>query len=281
MRKTVQQWLEEGIVDLFLGYRAVEGHPIPWVFRKDALHELEAFREGPYRYPLEKLAVEILREDPRVRLGLLARSCTERAVTVLQALHALDRERLILLQEPCCPSPLHRGVVCSSLAGPENGSQKRRDGIPRGRPLEELETWEADERFSRWMHELEKCLKCYGCRDVCPVCFCDQCTLQDPELFETGSLPAEAPHFHLVRAVHMAGRCVDCGLCEEACPVDIPLRTLYRKVGALVRDLYGYVPGHEPVPLLWGPLGDGELERLVAGERSREMVWEAVRRCSG
>jgi Fe-S oxidoreductase len=38
----------------------------------------------------------------------------------------------------------------------------------------------------------------------------------------------------------MAGRCVDCGLCEEACPVDIPLRLLYRKANRIVKDLFGY-----------------------------------------
>ena len=41
----------------------------------------------------------------------------------------------------------------------------------------------------------------------------------------------------------MAGRCIDCGLCEEACPVDIPLRLLYRKVNQIVAD---YRPGSGP-----------------------------------
>ena len=83
--------------------------------------------------------------------------------------------------------------------------------------------------FDRWMYEFQKCLKCYGCRDICPVCFCKECSLEHGDLVETGGVPPEVPLFHLIRAVHMAGRCIDCGLCEDACPVDIPLRLLYRK----------------------------------------------------
>jgi Na+-translocating ferredoxin:NAD+ oxidoreductase RnfC subunit len=41
----------------------------------------------------------------------------------------------------------------------------------------------------------------------------------------------------------MAGRCVDCGLCEEACPADIPLRLLYRKVNEIVTELFDYRTG--------------------------------------
>ena len=44
----------------------------------------------------------------------------------------------------------------------------------------------------------------------------------------------------------MAGRCIDCGLCEEACPVDIPLRLLYRKVNQIVSDIFDYRPGSSP-----------------------------------
>jgi Fe-S oxidoreductase len=41
----------------------------------------------------------------------------------------------------------------------------------------------------------------------------------------------------------MAGRCIDCGLCEDACPVDIPLRLLYRKVNEIVVDVFDYQTG--------------------------------------
>ncbi|EFK96527.1 protein containing 4Fe-4S binding domain, partial [sediment metagenome] len=48
------------------------------------------------------------------------------------------------------------------------------------------------------------------------------------------------------RAVHMAGRCIDCGLCEQACPADIPLRALYKKVADILATETGYRPGFQP-----------------------------------
>jgi formate hydrogenlyase subunit 6/NADH:ubiquinone oxidoreductase subunit I len=41
----------------------------------------------------------------------------------------------------------------------------------------------------------------------------------------------------------MAGRCIDCGLCEEACPAGIPLRTLYKKVGQIMGEDFDYPTG--------------------------------------
>jgi ferredoxin len=78
------------------------------------------------------------------------------------------------------------------------------------------------------------------------MCFCKECTLEEEALIYTGNVPPENPIFHLVRAVHMAGRCIDCGLCNEACPADIPLRTLYKRVADILDQQTGYRPGFRP-----------------------------------
>ncbi len=41
---------------------------------------------------------------------------------------------------------------------------------------------------------------------------------------------AENQMYHMIRALHMAGRCVECGECERVCPVDIPLMLLNEKL---------------------------------------------------
>jgi formate hydrogenlyase subunit 6/NADH:ubiquinone oxidoreductase subunit I len=40
----------------------------------------------------------------------------------------------------------------------------------------------------------------------------------------------------MTRAMHMVGRslCIYCGLCEEVCPADIPLKSLYKLVSKMV-----------------------------------------------
>jgi Na+-translocating ferredoxin:NAD+ oxidoreductase RnfC subunit len=75
------------------------------------------------------------------------------------------------------------------------------------------------------------------------MCFCNECTLEETDLIDTGEVPPANPTFHLTRAIHMVGRCIDCGLCEEACPADIPIRTLYKKVAEIISKEFGYKTG--------------------------------------
>ena len=110
--------------------------------------------------------------------------------------------------------------------------------------VERIDGFDLADRFEHWTYEFSKCVKCYGCRDICPMCFCKECSLEDDELIHRGEIPPENPTFHLTRAVHMAGRCIDCGLCSEACPADIPLRTLYKKVADIIEDEFKYRTGY-------------------------------------
>jgi formate dehydrogenase (coenzyme F420) beta subunit len=243
MKDKVREWLETGKVDLFLGYRKVDGHPLPHAFTKENFEELEELIISPARYPLEKLAGKILAIKPSFKIGILGRNCNQRAVNVLTVHHQITPGQIEIMEVNCCPSPLQEHADCSSLEPRPYGEVKLALGIDNNMSVARLEQYDQETLFSKWMYEFQKCLKCYGCRDICPVCFCKECSLEHGDLIETGGLPPEVPLFHLVRAVHMAGRCIDCGLCEEACPVDIPLRLLYRKVNGIVKDLFGYETG--------------------------------------
>jgi ferredoxin len=251
MRTLVKQWLDEGRVDIFIGYKSVDGHPLPFFFTRENLDEVEHLIDGPVRYPLEKLACKIAACRPDRKIGILARDCTHRALNVLYIWNRIDPNQVMPLDVSCCPSPLKEAPNCSYLRADASGSVKKQCGIDNAMSIEAFEACLQPERFGRWMNEFQKCIKCYGCRNVCPVCFCNDCSLEHDDLIKTGELPPEVPLFHLVRATHMAGRCIDCGLCEEACPMDIPLRLLYRKVNQITADLFDYQAGanKEPSPL--------------------------------
>ena len=75
------------------------------------------------------------------------------------------------------------------------------------------------------------------------MCFCSECSLECEDLVSKGDLPVDIPVFHLTRAMHMADRCVDCGMCDEACPSDIPLRLLYKKTAKIMNSEFGFTSG--------------------------------------
>ena len=49
--------------------------------------------------------------------------------------------------------------------------------------------------------------------------------------------------FQLVHVSHLAGRCTECGECERACPVDIPLMLLRRWMNKQVKDVFEHQAG--------------------------------------
>jgi ferredoxin len=85
-----------------------------------------------------------------------------------------------------------------------------------------------ESRNNFWQRELSRCIKCFGCRDACPVWIYDGAELEDPDWIKPGEIPPAVPLFQIIRAYRIANLCVNCGMCEEACPMDIPLRTIHQ-----------------------------------------------------
>lgn len=89
--------------------------------------------------------------------------------------------------------------------------------------------------------ELENCIHCGACKEVCPSCACGpeaKCTLySDPTDDYDISL------YHLIRFLHLSDSCIGCGQCSDVCPADIPLTKLYRRFANPIQDELNYVPG--------------------------------------
>ncbi len=110
---------------------------------------------------------------------------------------------------------------------------------------EKIEAMSAEERFEFWKEEFAKCIKCYACRQVCPMCYCRRCIVDvnQPQWVSTSSHTLGNFEWNLVRAFHLAGRCAACGACDRACPVNIPLRLVNYRMGKEVRSAFDYVAG--------------------------------------
>lgn len=123
----------------------------------------------------------------------------------------------------------------------------------------------------------DRCISCHACSHVCPICYCKNCYFEsrsfeyDPQsLFVRMSakgalrLPVDRVLFHLGRLSHMGASCVACGMCEDVCPVDIPVSRIFKTVGGRIQDLFDYTPGQrpdEPMPLT--TFSEKELENFA------------------
>ena len=105
---------------------------------------------------------------------------------------------------------------------------------------------------------LSACIGCRNCMTLCPICYCRECLFNSPT-FEmeadrymglaqkrgAARMPADMLLFHITRMAHMASSCVQCGMCDEACPVEVPVFRLFKATSAQVQDLLNYEAGRD------------------------------------
>jgi ferredoxin len=133
-------------------------------------------------------------------------------------------------------------VIVDELIGEEVEPTHGGDIDKVSAPWEKLEP---AERYAHLEDLLQNCIRCYACRDACPLCYCNVCFVDEAKPQWCGKTQDESDvvTFHLLRAFHCAGRCTDCGACESACPQGINMRQLTAKIEKDIRELYDYRPG--------------------------------------
>lgn len=112
--------------------------------------------------------------------------------------------------------------------------------------LAEIEAMSLEERFTFWEKAMERCTRCYACRNACPMCVCrDHCiaTSREPQWVTQADGVRDKLFFQIIHAMHLVGRCTGCGECERACPVGIPVLLLKRSMSRSIEQLFGYEAG--------------------------------------
>jgi len=180
----------------------------------------------------------------------------------------VDFEKNILLKS--CTEKGEK--ILEKFSFPEFNQSKREESVSEylSKKIEKRDTLfsEMKGEVSGWENLLSvfsTCINCHNCMRVCPICYCRECFFESPT-FEFDSekylmwakrkgsikMPRDTTLFHLGRMSHMATSCVGCGLCEQACPSNIPLLKIFKTISYDVQQIFKYVPGRdleEPLPL--------------------------------
>ncbi len=252
LRRRAQELLSSGKVKMVLGFQpGSTGRAKPaFIFKPEDCERLIV--DDTCALNLANYLLKVKNNSP---VAVVARGCDSRSIVVLLQEKQIAREDVYILGLGCEGVREKDGKVSPSCAGCQYPNPVIYDEMlgekvaPRGRAVEDgFRQLSLDERWAELSAEVKRCIRCYACRQVCPNCYCPVCfvDLSMPQVAGKTHTVSDNMVFHIGRALHMAGRCVECGACQRACPMGIDLMRFNREVARIVKERFGCVAGLNP-----------------------------------
>jgi formate dehydrogenase subunit beta len=147
-----------------------------------------------------------------------------------------------VLQKNCVVCTHRNPVFYDELVAEKVEEQQ---DVDRYADVREIEVMTTQDKWDYFESLLSPCIRCYACRNACPLCYCPTCFVDEakPQWVGKGQDPSDVRTFHFLRAFHCAGRCTDCGACERACPVGINMRVFTKKLEKDSFEQFGWEAG--------------------------------------
>jgi ferredoxin len=233
IRRIAVELLESGQVIRVIGYeegRRGQARPLVAHTVEEARHLIFDDR-CVHNLALYLLDLKPKSDDEMPPVAVVMKPCDARALNVLVLENQIQRDKVHVI-----------GVTCGGIEGkPSCGVCTER--VPPtydtliGEPpseapeltepeaLSQLRAMSPEERQAFWHEQFTRCIRCYACRQVCPMCYCEVCIAEklDPAWESIAIAPPENEFYHVLRAYHLTGRCIECGECERVCPMGIPV----------------------------------------------------------
>ncbi len=203
------------------------------------------------------------RREPPKPVAVVVKPCDARTLNVMLAENRFPRDKVHIigvacegvrdrtgnLQNRCRTCEQRLPVIYDTLIG-EAPAAIDLYPSPVLENVAALESATPAERMEFWLAQFDRCIRCYACRQACPLCDCPTCLFERDDSLWVGLGIGlnEKRTFHLGRAYHLAGRCVGCDQCEQACPMDIPISLLNRRLAQEMEAVFGHRAGQVPVP---------------------------------
>jgi coenzyme F420-reducing hydrogenase delta subunit/ferredoxin len=254
LAQAIAQAIESGQVKAVIGWSRSRTLRVPspaWITSPQAASEIAL--------PGGSANLVRLFKDPRLKgiwpIGIVARTSELLAINVLIQEAQIDPNQVLVFAVDAA------GKFCGAMDA--NAARKTLidpmvAGLLPDRPLgfgddvlewlDELMAMEPQQRWQFWVHQSARCIKCYACRQSCPMCNCQQCFTDknQPQWFPTAADGPGNLAWHVMRAFHLAGRCVGCGACHAACPANIPLNLLSAALARSAMRHFGHRAGVDP-----------------------------------
>jgi formate dehydrogenase subunit beta len=287
IRETAKKLLEEGKVDVFIGYKKGS---VPMMNEPVLISDPEKVDLLYWDSNCGLNLCNYLTKRTE-KIGIIANGCNSRNIVTHIVENQIKRDQLYIVGIPCKGMIDHRAVqravkqreildikeegdsftvngknfeetfdkkdflqtncaVCTHRNPVEYDEMiadpvEEQTGVEAYRDVEKIEEMEPEKKWGFFTRLIERCIRCYACRNACPLCYCPTCFVDEsqPQWVGKSSDPTDTMTFHFLRAYHCAGRCTDCGACERVCPMGISMRQFTKKLNKDALDFFSWEAG--------------------------------------
>ncbi len=256
--------LQTGTVDYVIGYTSdpLQPHATPIIIHNSNDTQQLVWNDTC----THNLTVLLKRHNIKEQLtpAIIVKGCDVRTLIVLLQEEQISRENIVIIGIDCAGIKDTAGNLLVKCANCTDHRPSIYDhlidnpSIPVieldtesavSTPFQAIESLPQSQRLSFWKQQAQKCIRCYACREICPLCYCPECFTDHNLPQYISATPSLKGNFAwlLLRAFDVAGRCTGCMECDRVCPQRIPLHYLNMKIANDISALFQFEPGDSPL----------------------------------